>query len=135
MSEDWLDNINKKYTVNVDVTQGSNSFISKVYTFNDPSKKGLSFIISVNDTSIPSAFDCHDFPFTRFNIAEEVAPDDILAAATLCLNGDLKFKKAIFGSRKYKLEFNLPTFKGFSSARLSKSSNKPLYSAYKIKSR
>lgn len=113
MFDTWLQNVEKKYEVVISIEEGDNSFIAKTYTFTDPRGQGLGFKISLDDKLSPSIFDCIEFPFNRFNKAENVSPEDILEAASRCLTGELLFKKSFFNN-KYKIEFNLPTFSGHS---------------------
>lgn len=129
--QEWLSKITRLYDIKIEVKSDNSSFIYKTYKFTDPYEKGEGFIISVDDNQSPSIFTCVDFPISRFNKAEEASVDDMLEASELCLAGQLNFKKTLFG-RKYRLQFDLPTFKGHSQAVSISSNRHPLYTAYRM---
>lgn len=131
MFEEWLMSIKKKYEVNIEVENGDNYFVSKTYKFSYPLNKGLAFSISLDDEDLPSAFSTPLFIFEHFNKAENVKAEDIITAGTKCLEGDLILKKTFMG--KYKIEFNLPTFKGYSIAVKVNNQNVPHYASYQKK--
>jgi hypothetical protein len=100
----WIETINHRYYTVSELIENQNSFTAYEYHITDPYQLALGFRIFLNDQKRVSAFTTDVFDFGWLNIAEGVREDQIMAAALCCLEGNLHFRKGLFG--KVTLEFD-----------------------------
>lgn len=102
--DNWIEEKKQEYILDIKVVEHKTDFNKYEYIITDPHQTALNFTILANEAKDAAAFMTETFKFGWFNIAEGHSSEDILKAASHCLDGSLELTQTLFGRLGLKFE-------------------------------
>lgn len=102
--DDWIEEKKQEYIFDIKVVEHKTDFNKYEYIITDPRQTALDFTILANEAKDATAFMTETFKFGWFNIAEGYSSENILEAASHCLDGSLELTQTLLGRPRLKFE-------------------------------